>query len=44
MAISYGIIENHGGSIEIDSRPGEGTEFLIILPIEAKESKPINQD
>lgn len=44
MAISYGIIENHGGSIEIDSRPGEGTAFLITLPIEASEPESIKQN
>ncbi|MBU7587188.1 MAG: AAA family ATPase [Nostoc sp. TH1S01] len=27
------IIEKHGGSIEVNSTPGEGTEFIIQLPI-----------
>ncbi len=34
LSVSYGIIENHGGDIEVESRPGEGTTFTIILPIE----------
>ena len=33
MAIVYGIIEDHHGSIDIDSTPGIGTEFRIALPI-----------
>ncbi|HZD54973.1 MAG TPA: ATP-binding protein [Candidatus Aquicultoraceae bacterium] len=38
MSITYGIIEEHGGSIEVDSRPGEGTTFHYILPV--ARSKP----
>ena len=27
------IIEKHGGSIEVNSLPGQGTEFVIQLPM-----------
>lgn len=27
------VTEKHGGTIEVNSRPGEGTEFAIELPI-----------
>ncbi len=37
MAISYGIIEQHNGELELDSTLGEGTEVLISLPIEINE-------
>ncbi|MFQ5431753.1 MAG: PAS domain S-box protein, partial [Nitrospinota bacterium] len=32
MSISYGIIENHNGTLEIDSKQGEGAAFKITLP------------
>jgi len=32
MSISYGIIENHNGTMEIDSKQGEGATFIITLP------------
>ena len=33
LSISYGIIKSHGGSIEVTSTPGVGTEFSIKLPV-----------
>jgi len=33
LAISYGIVAKHHGSIEVTSVPGQGTLFLIELPI-----------
>jgi signal transduction histidine kinase len=30
------IIEKHGGAIEVNSILGEGTEFMITLPIKAE--------
>ena len=32
LAVSYSIIERHGGRIETHSRPGHGTTFIIKLP------------
>ena len=34
MSISYGIIKAHKGSIELQSRPGEGTEFCVRIPMD----------
>ncbi|HBA86755.1 MAG TPA: histidine kinase [Geobacter sp.] len=34
LSISYDIIKKHNGSIEVESSPGEGTTFIIRLPIE----------
>jgi len=36
LSISYNIIKEHGGKIRVDSEPGEGTEFIIALPIKAR--------
>ncbi|MBD3920147.1 PAS-domain containing protein [Paenibacillus sp. PR3] len=33
LSVSYRIIRNHGGSIGVDSKPGEGTAFTIHLPL-----------
>lgn len=33
LAVSYGIIQDHGGQITVESRDGEGTRFLIRLPL-----------
>ncbi len=32
LAIAYSIIKEHGGSIEVESKAGEGSVFKIILP------------
>jgi len=32
LAISHGIVERHGGRIEVDSEVGRGTCFAIVLP------------
>jgi two-component system NtrC family sensor kinase len=35
LAISYGIVKAHNGSIECSSVEGEGTEFIVKIPIPA---------
>lgn len=36
LAVSYGIVEEHGGHISVQSQLGEGSEFIISLPYEAR--------
>ena len=33
LAIVYGIVDQHGGAIDVRSRAGEGTEFHVYLPV-----------
>jgi len=33
LAISFAIVREHGGDLDFESKPGEGTEFTIRLPL-----------
>jgi len=33
LSVSYGIIQEHAGSIRVESRPGEGTTFTLDFPL-----------
>ena len=32
LSVSYGIVQEHDGDIQVESRPGHGSTFTIILP------------
>jgi signal transduction histidine kinase len=36
LAVSYGIVKNHQGNIQVFSQPGEGTRFVIQLPMQTQ--------
>lgn len=33
LSVSYGIVKDHGGDILVESEPGRGTTFTVILPV-----------
>jgi hypothetical protein len=36
LSVSYGIVREHGGEIEVDSQPGAGTRFQLGFPLARK--------
>ncbi len=39
LSVAYGIVQHHGGSITAHSKPGEGTQFVVVFP-----GRPIKGD
>jgi two-component system NtrC family sensor kinase len=33
LSITYDIVKKHGGNITVQSRPGEGTMFTVMIPV-----------
>jgi signal transduction histidine kinase len=38
LSVVHGIVKEHGGSITVDSAPGRGTSFEILLPAETAQT------
>jgi PAS domain S-box-containing protein len=36
LSITYGIVQRHGGQIQVDNQPGHGASFTILLPLETQ--------
>jgi CheY-like chemotaxis protein len=41
LAVSFGIIRRHNGSIDVESEPGRGATFRISLPVAEEETGPV---
>jgi signal transduction histidine kinase len=36
LSISYGIVQRHGGQIQVDNQPGQGATFTVSLPLKVQ--------
>ena len=43
LAISFGIIKEHNGTISVESEIGKGTTFIVRLPVTSEEESPNNE-
>ncbi len=44
LAVSYGIVKEHGGEISFESVEGQGTTFRVWLPLHRTEERPVQPD
>jgi signal transduction histidine kinase len=33
LSVTYGIVTDHGGQIDVESQPGKGSKFTVWLPL-----------
>jgi signal transduction histidine kinase len=37
LSVSYGIVNDHAGTIDVESAPGKGTTFVVTFPVAGAE-------
>jgi len=40
LSTVHGIVRRAGGNVEVDTQPGRGTTFRVVLPVDASEAAP----
>jgi two-component system, NtrC family, sensor kinase len=41
LAVVYGIVSQHSGTIEVESHRGEGTKFTLRLPLQPQRNEEV---